>query len=134
LPHRGPLDSRTIRAGYNFNNPMRLIPNPGPGRASLDDITLTGNDSLILDAIKRGEDDEDVSLGDFNPRKGQSIILRVFESLGGHATGTIKTTLPVISVWKCNILEDDEEPLEIRDRNISIALRAFEVATFRLQL
>ncbi|KAF7122120.1 hypothetical protein CNMCM5793_000076 [Aspergillus hiratsukae] len=136
FPHRGPLGSKTVRAGYNFNNPMRLLPGqPGRGAcASLDDITLTGNESLILDAIKRGEDDEDVSLGDFNPRKGQSIILRVFESLGGHATGLIKTTLPVVNVWKCNILEDDEEPLEIRDGNIGIALRAFEVATFRLQL
>lgn len=75
FPHRGPLDSKTVRAGYNFNNPMRLI--PGPGRASLDDITLTGNESLILDAIKRGEDDEDVSLGDFNPRKGQHHPPRV---------------------------------------------------------
>lgn len=63
-----------------------------------------------------------------------SIILREFESLGGHASSIIKTTLPVINVWKCNILEDDEEPLEIRDGNISIALRAFEVAPFRLQL
>ncbi|KAF4176556.1 hypothetical protein CNMCM8927_000730 [Aspergillus lentulus] len=132
FPHRGPLDFRTVRAGYNFNNPMHLILGPGP--ASLDDITLTGNESLILDAVKRGEDDEDVSLADSERRKGQSIILRVFESLGGHASGTIKTTLPVVNVWKCNILEDDEEPLEIQDGNISIALRAFEVATFRLQL
>lgn len=111
---------------------MHLILGSGP--ASLDDITLTGNESLILDTIKRGEDDEDVSLADSERRKGQSIILRVFESLGGHASGTIKTTLPVANVWKCNILEDDEEPLEIQDGNIRIALRAFEVATFRLQL
>ena len=24
LPHAGPLDSRTVRAGYNFNNPLAL--------------------------------------------------------------------------------------------------------------
>ncbi|OGE50959.1 hypothetical protein PENARI_c015G12492 [Penicillium arizonense] len=132
FPHQGPLDFRTVRAGYNFNNPMNLL--PGPGSASLNDINLTGNKSLILDAIKRGEDDEDVSLGDFESRKGQSIILRVFESLGGHASGIIETTLPVTKVWKCNILEDDEEPLGIQDGKVNIALRAFEVATFRLQL
>ena len=111
---------------------MKLV--PGPGSASLNDINLTGNKSLILDAIKRGEDDEDVSLGDFESRKGQSIILRVFESLGGHASGIIETTLPVTKVWKCNALEDDEEPLGIQDGKVNIALRAFEVATFRLQL
>jgi alpha-mannosidase len=111
---------------------MKLV--PGPGSASLNDINLTGNKSLILDAIKRGEDDEDVSLGDFESRKGQSIILRVFESLGGHASGIIETTLQVTKVWKCNALEDDEEPLGIQDGKVNIALRAFEVATFRLQL
>ncbi|KAJ6019362.1 hypothetical protein N7522_001429 [Penicillium canescens] len=91
-----PLDFRTVRAGYNFNNPMNLV--PGPGSASLNHINLTGNKSLILDAIKRREDDEDVSVGDFESRKGQSIILRVFESLGGHASGIITTTLPVTKV------------------------------------
>ena len=111
---------------------MKLV--HGSGSASLDDINLVGNKSLILDAIKRGEDDEDVSLCDFESRKGKSIILRVFESLGGHASGIIKTTLPVTKVWKCNILEDDEEPLEIHNGKVNIALRAFEVATFRLQL
>ncbi|KAJ6064358.1 hypothetical protein N7499_013038 [Penicillium canescens] len=135
FPHQGPLDFRTVRAGYNFNNPMTMIVGLGSsGSTSLDDIDLIGNKSLILDAVKRGEDDEDVSLGDFESRKGQSIMIRIFESLGGSASGIIKTTLPVTNAWKCNILEDDEELLEIRDGKVNIALRAFEVATFRLQL
>jgi alpha-mannosidase len=113
---------------------MALLPASGPASLDLNDINLVGNKALILDAIKRGEDDEDVSLSDSESRKGQSIILRIFESLGGHANGTIKTTLPVTKVWKCNILEDDEEQLEIQDGEVNIALRAFEVATFRLQL
>ncbi|OJJ44484.1 hypothetical protein ASPZODRAFT_27716 [Penicilliopsis zonata CBS 506.65] len=132
FPHQGPLDSRTVRAGYNFNNPMRLV--TATESHMLNDITITGNPSLVLDTIKRGEDDEDVSLGGIAARKGQSLILRVFESLGGQASGIIKTSLPVVDVWKCNILEDDEEKLEFRTGEINIALRAFEVATFRLQL
>jgi alpha-mannosidase len=124
-----------VRAGYNFNNPMTIIGGPrSSGSTSLDDINLIGNKSLILDAVKRGEDDEDVSLGDFESRKGQSIMLRVFESLGGYASGIITTTFPVTNAWKCNILEDDEELLEFRDGKINIVLRAFEVATYRLQL
>ncbi len=102
---------------------MALLPASGPASLDLNDINLVGNKALILDAIKRGEDDEDVSLSDSESRKGQSIILRIFlESLGGHANGTIKTTLPVTKVWKCNILEDDEEQLEIQDWEVNIAL------------
>lgn len=97
-------------------------------------ITLQGSPALVLDAIKRGEDDEDVSRGELPKRKGRSIILRIYESLGGKARGTIKTSLKVKKVWKTNVLEDDEESLEIVDERVGIELRAFEVATFRLQL
>ena len=88
----------------------------------------------MLDTIKRGEDDEDVSRGELIKRSGKSVILRIYESLGGKARGTIKTTLPVKKVTKCNVLEDDGEDVEIRKGEIRIELRAFEVATFRLQL
>ena len=100
-------------------------------------VKLTGGKSLILDCIKRGEDDEDVSRGELSKRSGQSIILRVYESLGGKSRGAIETTLPVKKVYKTNVLEDDLETLETSGKNkisVDIELRAFEVATFRLQL
>jgi Alpha-mannosidase len=70
---------------------------------------------------------------------GKSVILRVYESLGGRARGAIETTLPVKSAFKCNILEDIENDgldIAIEDSRsaIKIELRAFEVATYRLQL
>lgn len=147
LPHAGPLDHRTVRAGYNFNNPLILQPSTSTSRNSASlfkAIHLTSRTkSLVLDAVKRGEDDEDVSRGEFPARKrqGQSVILRIYESLGGKTRGTIHTTLPVKRVWKCNLLEDDEAELSIRrddneggELKVDIELRAFEVATYRLQL
>ena len=136
LPHAGPLDSRTVRTAYNFNHPMELYSHPSPSETStiLSATTLHGSPALILDTIKRGEDDEDVSRGELTKRKGRSIILRIYESLGGKAKGTIRTTLDVKKGWKCNVLEDDGPELRIKDGDIEIELRAFEVATFRLQL
>ncbi|OXV11349.1 hypothetical protein Egran_00891 [Elaphomyces granulatus] len=140
LPHAGPLDYRTVRAGYNFNNPLVLQPASGREAASIfKSVYLTGSKSLVLDAVKRGEDDEDVSRGEFPKRPGKSIILRIFESLGGKGRGTIHTGFPVKKVWKCNILEDDETELhpysvEKGQLCVDIELRAFEVATYRLQL
>ena len=115
---------------------MKIYSHPSPTTASspFSSITLHGSPALILDTIKRGEDDEDVSRGDLPTRKGRSIIVRIYESLGGRARGTIKTTLGVKKVWKTNLLEDDGEVMEIKDREVRIELRAFEVATFRLQL
>lgn len=118
-------------------------------------IRLSGSESLVLDTVKRGEDDEDVSRGDLPKRAGRSVILRIYDSLGGTSRGTIETLLPVKRVWKCNALEDDESELEYDTKNmdgagadgelekgrpgvrktcVDIELRPFEVATYRLQL
>ncbi|RDW86649.1 alpha-mannosidase [Aspergillus mulundensis] len=152
LPHTGPLDFRTVRAGYEFNHPLILdsslaLPDEqsvSAVTALLRNIELTGSPSLILDAVKRGEDDEDiVSDPDIAlpsaKRAGQSIILRIYESLGGKSRGTIRTAFPVKKVWKTNVLEDDGDEMGLVDdgegwKKVNIELRAFEVATFRLQL
>lgn len=141
MPHSGPLDFRTVRAGYNFNNPLILEPGSDTDAAALDafkSISILGSKALILDTVKRGEDDEDVSRGELPRRQGRSVILRIYESLGGKARGRIQCRVPVKRVWRCNILEDDEKELpSYAARGVStvdIELRAFEVATYRLQL
>ncbi|EEP82819.1 hypothetical protein UREG_07684 [Uncinocarpus reesii 1704] len=139
MPHTGPLDYRTVRAGYNFNNPLVLQAQSG---IEADDlfkaIKLTGAPNLILDTIKRGEDDEDVSRGELEQRSSRSIILRIYDSMGGKSRGTIEVRLPIRKVYKCNLLEDDLESLKVEEgKNVSkidIELRPFEVATYRLQL
>lgn len=138
LPHQGGLGSTTVRTAFNFNNPLKVL--EASAKISKDSlqrelpIKLSGSPSLILDCVKRGEDDEDVSHGEFAKRKGRSIILRIYDSLGGTSKGTISTTLDVQRVWKTNVLEDDLEEVSIEKGKVEITLRPFEVATFRLQL
>jgi alpha-mannosidase len=136
LPHQGNLGPTTVRTAFNFNNPLKLVQAPKTLAASAfsSAIKITGNPSLVLDTVKRGEDDEDVSRGELLKRKGKSVILRIYESLGGRSRGTIETTLDVKKVWKTNVLEDDGEEVEIEEGKVDIILKPFEVATFRLQL
>lgn len=136
LPHQGDLSSTTVRTAYNFNNPLKLLQASKTIEVSAfsTPIKLTGNPSLVLDTIKRGEDDEDVSRGELPKRKGKSVILRIYDSLGGTSKGTIETSLEVKKAWKTNILEDDEDEVTVVKGKIDIILRPFEVATFRLQL
>lgn len=140
LPHAGPLDHRTVRAARNFNHPMLLTSHPASDfsmtSSLLSSISLEGSKALVLDTIKRGEDDEDVSRGELPVRKGRSIILRIYESLGGRARGYVKlgSLLRVHTVFKTNALEDDEGEIELEDKRFAIDLKGFEVATFRLQL
>ena len=139
MPHEGALSSETVRAAYNINHPLALVSvvDDKPPKELFNAVMVTGGNSLVLDCIKRGEDDQDVSRGEFIKRNGQSVILRVYESLGGKSRGEIVTTLPVKKVYETNVLEDDGEEVEFSGKNkitIPIELRAFEVKTFRLQL
>ncbi|ROW16211.1 hypothetical protein VPNG_01935 [Cytospora leucostoma] len=139
LPHSGPLGSATVRAGYEFNSPLVLARKPKTLSPLDSPIKLAGDPAIILDAVKRGEDDEDVSSGDLLPvRKGRSVIIRAYESLGGKSRAAISTTWDVKKVTKVNLLEDDlpgeDELKKNEDGNYPIVLRPFEVATYRLWL
>ncbi|KAF7559773.1 hypothetical protein G7046_g4368 [Stylonectria norvegica] len=140
FPHKGALSFPTIRAAYALNNPLKLLSAPKEMIKALSKtpIKLINEDeskSLVLDTIKRGHDDEDISRDDdVRCNAGQSIICRVYEALGGHSRGTIETTFDVKRVTKTNILEDEIEDIECTDGKFSIKLRPWEVATFKIQL
>lgn len=137
LPHEGPLGSATVRAGYEFNSPLVLARKPKTLSIEAP-IKLVGDSSIVLDAVKRGEDDVDVSRGDLPARKGKCVIIRLYESLGGRSRAAVKTTWDVQKVTKVNLLEDEipgeAELEEDEDGNYPITLRPFEVATYRLWL
>ncbi|KAG9987222.1 putative alpha-mannosidase I, partial [Aureobasidium melanogenum] len=139
LPHKGPLDHRTVRAGFEFNNPMAVHSHPNvsdvKGLMSSFKLSKDSDEGLVLDTIKRGEDDEDVSRGDLPKRKGRNVIIRVYDSLGGRCRGSIEVgQVPIAKAWKCNVLEDDIEEVHLAKGAFDIELRAFEVATYRLLL
>ncbi|KFA76595.1 hypothetical protein S40288_08132 [Stachybotrys chartarum IBT 40288] len=140
LPHSGALSSSTVRAAYEFNNPLRVSSLEGPVEETVLEhpvklINEDASESLVLDVIKRGHDDEDVSRGEFaRANKGKSIIIRVYESLGGQSRGTIKINFELSRVTKTNLLEDELEELDFHGDKFPIKLRPFEVATYKLQL
>jgi len=106
-------------------------------KSLLSSFSIEGAPNLIIDCVKRGEDDEDVSAGELPKRKGRSIIVRLFDSLGGKSRGVLNWgDIPVKTAWKTNVLEDDLEEVKIAStgKGVEIEVRAFEVATYRLQL
>ncbi len=139
LPHRGALSHVTVRKAAEFNNPLRLASSTSPLEtvvAARPPVHLTpdSDPALVLDTIKRGEDDEDVSQGELPVKKGRSVVLRIYDSLGGRARGTVETTWAVECVCKVNLLEDVIEEVVVEGGKFEVDLRPFEVATFKLQL
>jgi len=161
MPHSGAVGTSTVRAAFNFNNPvmpphgsgsgeqqtlfpftktpspyLRTHEEPEYARRLLASVRMCESSSkaIILDAIKRGEDDEDVSTGELPKREGRSVVVRLYDSLGGKCSGKVLVDLPVRKVVRCNLLEDDEGEVKMETEGFGVELRPFEVATYRLML
>jgi len=146
FPHDGTVGEATVRTAADFNNPLKLNhvrrTDVVQAHGLLNAVSVTKQSSVMLDTVKRGEDDEGISLGGLPTRKDSSVILRLYESLGGRASTSLRTKLPIKRVFKTNILEDDLEELPFQEveingettREIELGFRAFEVVTIRLQL
>lgn len=166
LPHQGRLGAATVRRGYEFNNPLQVMMSSKSPYENAEDpgndytpmpLKWTGesNPALIIDTIKRGEDDADVSTSTLPRREGRSVVVRIFESLGGRARGTVRTAWAVGRVTVTNALEDDledvkvkkvpigpgrvaydsdGEEVEVTEDGFDVELRPFEVRTYRIQI
>ncbi|CAK7204949.1 hypothetical protein SEUCBS139899_007711 [Sporothrix eucalyptigena] len=140
LPHSGPLAVQTVRAAFNFNNPLHLVSKlrtePVDASTLLQKLPLfiQGDDNLILDTIKRGEDDFDVSQGELPTRPERSIIVRIYEALGGWGRGSVNFTFPVKEVFRTNLLEDNEKHIPLKDTSFNVELDPFQVSSYRLVL
>lgn len=69
----------------------------------------------------------------FDSEKG--VVLRLYESKGcaGVTTLTLNRALQVTRAFACNMLEEPEQELEIRDGRIRLDFRAFEIKTILLE-
>ncbi|CAI5759342.1 unnamed protein product [Candida verbasci] len=135
-PHNGPLSMDTVKLGWNFN--YKLVPKKSYDSELFNLIKLETEGSLVLSHVKRGEYDDGISNYKSLIKKGEkSLVLRVYEALGGKSNGTIVLDkgLGVKSVFKTCGLERDIEELKIgKDGKVDIELKAFEIATFKLYL
>lgn len=141
-PHKGQLSSKTVKLGIEFNYSHKYYVSSSISKKFNELITIMGDDNIILSNIKKGEDDSNLSSEYCIKHKDRnSIIVRVYESLGGEGRATLFTFLPLQAVYKIDNLEleiyENVEFKILMERNskkyhIPIRLRQFEVSTFML--
>jgi alpha-mannosidase len=151
FPHQGSLAHDTVRKAFEFNNPMRIVGHKIPSSSSesenktaglLNTFHIHNAPNLVLDTIKRAEDDEDVSIGDLPVKKGHSVILRIYDALGGKSKGVLTWGhLKVKRIVRCNALEDEEREIsEMREvastgeKGVVLEVRAFEIVSLKVEL
>lgn len=86
MPHVGRLaESGVYAAALAFVNPPRVRSVDSNFQAPKVSIEVDnlGSDQIILDNVKRGEDD-------FESATSKTVVLRLYESLGGRARGVLR--------------------------------------------
>ena len=89
-------EAAVVRAGFNFNYPLH-VGHVATAEAVkkiskiMDAIRFSGSPNVILETVKRGEDDDDVALKPIRKRDSQNVILRIYEAYGGRGTAEVTT-------------------------------------------
>ena len=127
VPHQG--DWRTggvVPEAIAFNQPLLWV-NRRESDGGRSFFAVEGD--LILDTVKLAEE-------------GSGIVLRLYDPYGKQGTAIVKTSLPLVSASRSNVMEDDLGPLDLivsdeetdRDRvSLSIDYRASEVICLLLR-
>jgi alpha-mannosidase len=90
------VETAVVRAGHNFNTPLRVGHVASTATANsvkeiMSCIQFSGSPNLVLETIKRGEDDDDVTATPIKKRDSRNVILRIYEAYGGKGTAKIST-------------------------------------------
>ncbi|GAA2574324.1 glycoside hydrolase family 38 C-terminal domain-containing protein [Winogradskya consettensis] len=103
--------------GISLNLPARCTSSGAQGVEPL--VSLSG-EGLLVSSVKLADD-----------RSGD-LIVRVYESLGNRANGTLTVNFPVTATTEVNLLERAESAVPVQGAAIPLSLTPFEVRTLRL--
>ena len=125
LPHRGNWRLR-YREGIEFNYPLIAFLGATGGSAagrtlprSREFLKLSPS-NLILTAMKKSEDDEDV-------------VIRFYEAEGRQAIAKVLLFKAIKQAWKTNLIEEEPEALPVKpDGSLELKVAPWEIVTIKL--
>ncbi|XP_035663488.1 alpha-mannosidase 2C1-like [Branchiostoma floridae] len=120
MPHMGTFqDAGVIQAAYSLNQPLLPAQLPADRDSRSHSFFTVSNPAVILETVKKAEDVDNV------------IVLRLYESCGGHGTTTVSSTLPITRVDRCNLLEevDNSSSLQWEGGSVQLSFKPFQIIT-----
>jgi alpha-mannosidase len=118
MPHCGGWrDAGVVREAYCFNSPLLVV----PGETQAASFASVDDTNLVLDTIKKAEDDD-------------RIVLRLYEAHGGRGKARLRLDAPIRSARFCNLLEDDGASATVRGGTIEVPYRPFEIISLKVAL
>ncbi len=117
-PHReGWQAGGTVAEGYKLNQPLISV----PGAAPVPDFSLASAEAsnVVLETVKASEDE-------------RGVVLRLYESENSLTSTNLTVNLPFRRAWLCNLLEEEERELEVREGRIPVTLKPYEILTVKI--
>ena len=106
-----------INLGYETNFPAKEI----LGNREIAPLVQSNSEQVIIDSVKLAEDGSG------------ELIVRIYEATGGKASCTISFAGVAKSIQRTNFLEQPtNDPIVLDKSEISLELRAFQIATLRI--
>jgi len=123
LPHSGTFENGVVRAGYELNVPVIadvVTAHRGNVPACLGRLSISG-DNVVIDTVKKAEDDG-------------GIVVRLYEAHGARGVRTLAIGWPVKKVVETNLMEKEECALPVRDGEVEVDFKPFQIVTLKLMV
>jgi alpha-mannosidase len=119
FPHEGDWRNGTVKESYALNNPVLVRKNQIVGKGSERFLVKTDSPNVIIETVKRAED-------------GNGMIVRLYENERCRGVVKLQTGFDLVEGYRCNLLEEPQEPLEVRNNEIKLDIRPYQIMTLRL--
>ena len=122
-PHLGRLcDSDVVKQAYYLNYPMTAVAATGDSDTLPASYSLLSLDkeNVICETVKQAEDGEDT-------------VIRLYESQNIRTRVTLKLGFEAKEAYLCDLLEREERPVEIKENEIVLEVRGFELLTLKIK-
>jgi alpha-mannosidase len=122
-PHAGDWrEGGTVRAAYELNAPMiarTAEAHEGDLPCEYGFVSVDRS-NVVIDSVKKAEDSD-------------AIIVRMYEAHGARGTTALSFAETPSSVSECDLMEENDEPVEVVGAGISFAIAPWEIKTFKIQ-
>jgi alpha-mannosidase len=120
LPHIGDWRGEVIPAAYDLNDPiiLRSIAG-GTGANNMASLISVNRDNVTIETVKQAED-------------GNGLIVRLYENHQYRSNVTLQTGFDLAEAYHCNLLEENEAPLNVNGNTVTLPIRPYQIATLRL--
>ncbi|MBQ4268921.1 MAG: alpha-mannosidase, partial [Clostridia bacterium] len=122
-PHTGNFTaSDTVKTAYALNDPFTAVKANGQKTAlPLRYAAIEADkDNIVCETVKKSED-------------GDGVVVRLYECKNIRTKASIFTNLPVEKAYLCDMLENELEPLDIKDGKLVYTFGGFEIVTIKLK-